>query len=241
MSIIKNLFRARRFLERLRAIQRTRNISDPDSLLRFFEAPSHGTIFKPLQRSTEIRELFLRLQAMKPRALMEIGTNNGGTLLLFCRAAAPDATVISLDLPGGMFGGGYSLIRVPYYKAFASEAQNVHLLRMDSHSPQGINKVRGILGTRQLDFLFIDGDHSYAGVKQDFLTYGQMVRPGGLIALHDIVTAEKKDGGEVPRFWIEIREMYSGEEIIERPDQQEMGIGLLRVPAQGVGVGQWST
>ena len=28
--------------------------------------------------------------------------------------------------------------------------------------------------------LFIDGDHSYEGVRADFERYGRLVRPGGL-------------------------------------------------------------
>lgn len=37
-----------------------------------------------------------------------------------------------------------------------------------------------------MDFLFIDGDHAYEGVKADFEMYSPLVRKGGLVALHDI-------------------------------------------------------
>ena len=37
-----------------------------------------------------------------------------------------------------------------------------------------------------MDFLFIDGDHTAKGMKEDFLNYLPMVRQGGLIAIHDI-------------------------------------------------------
>ena len=33
-----------------------------------------------------------------------------------------------------------------------------------------------------LDLLFIDGDHSYEGVRQDYKMYSKLVRDGGLIA-----------------------------------------------------------
>lgn len=37
-----------------------------------------------------------------------------------------------------------------------------------------------------LDILFIDGDHTYEGVKQDLANYASMVKSGGRIILHDV-------------------------------------------------------
>jgi len=37
----------------------------------------------------------------------------------------------------------------------------------------------------EIDLLFIDGDHSYTGVKYDFETVGRRVKVGGIILLHD--------------------------------------------------------
>ena len=37
----------------------------------------------------------------------------------------------------------------------------------------------------QLDLLFIDGDHSYAGCARDVMHYVPFVRPGGYFVLHD--------------------------------------------------------
>jgi predicted O-methyltransferase YrrM len=42
-----------------------------------------------------------------------------------------------------------------------------------------------------IDILFIDGDHSYEGVKFDFDHFGPQVRVGGLILLHDSTNAGK--------------------------------------------------
>src|SRR5437879_2471049 len=62
MSLLPRvLSRAGSFVHRFRAIRRTRGIADPDRLLDFFEPPSPGAIFKPLQKRTEIRELFRRV------------------------------------------------------------------------------------------------------------------------------------------------------------------------------------
>ncbi len=37
----------------------------------------------------------------------------------------------------------------------------------------------------QIDFLFIDGDHSYEGVKTDFELYSKLLSDRGIIAIHD--------------------------------------------------------
>jgi predicted O-methyltransferase YrrM len=50
-----------------------------------------------------------------------------------------------------------------------------------------LRKIEGILKGRKVDFLFIDADHSYEGVKKDFEMYSPLVRKGGIIAFHDII------------------------------------------------------
>jgi len=39
---------------------------------------------------------------------------------------------------------------------------------------------------KKIDILFIDGDHSYNGVKADYQRYEPFVKDGGLILMHDI-------------------------------------------------------
>jgi len=80
---------------------------------------------------------------------------------------------------------------------------------------------------RPVDFLFIDGDHTYAGVKSDFEFYSQLVRGGGIIALHDIVEHSKDKSVEVQRFWHQIRAKYHYQEIVKDSNQGWGGIGLI--------------
>lgn len=42
-----------------------------------------------------------------------------------------------------------------------------------------------VLHDIKIDFLFIDGDHSYEGVKKDFELYSQIISENGVIVLHD--------------------------------------------------------
>jgi len=144
--------------------------------------------------------------------VLEIGTACGGTLFLFSHVASEDATIISIDLPGGKFGGGYRKWREPLYRSFALLGQQIYLLREDSHKTETLEQVESILQGRKVDFLFIDGDHTYEGVKKDFEMYSPLVGQGGMIAFHDIVPGPVKNVGGVPEFWRKVKDNYESRE-----------------------------
>jgi hypothetical protein len=81
-----------------------------------------------------------------------------------------------------------------------------------------------LLASRPIDFLYIDADHTYPGVSADFDNYSRFVRPGGLIAFHDILSPDPDYG--VPRFWREVSVKYPSVEFIGGPEST-MGIGVL--------------
>ncbi|MCW7080735.1 MAG: hypothetical protein OCU16_06525 [Candidatus Methanospirare jalkutatii] len=105
--------------------------------------------------------------------MIEIGTADYGSLFLFTHRASEDATIISIDLPGGKFGGGHLKWKIPLYKAFKSPNQELHLIRADSHD-KNLREGRIYL---VVDFLFID-DYTYEVVKKDFEMYGLLVNEG---------------------------------------------------------------
>jgi cephalosporin hydroxylase len=185
--------------------------------------------FSAWQVPSELTALGEILAARRPERALEIGTARGGTLLFLCRLASPQATIVSVDLPGGTFGGGYGRTRAWLYKRFARRTQRLQLLQGDSHTRDMLGRVEAVLGGRALDYLFIDGDHSYPAVKCDFEMYGPMVGKGGLIAFHDIVECPPENIRGVPRFWREIKSKYRHIEIINDRQQRGYGIGVLYV------------
>lgn len=74
---------------------------------------SIGRLICPMQIQEEILGLLRILEKNKPKIILEIGTANGGTLFLFSQIADDDATIISIDLPKGKFGGGYPKWKIP--------------------------------------------------------------------------------------------------------------------------------
>ncbi|MEM3563682.1 MAG: class I SAM-dependent methyltransferase [Candidatus Jordarchaeaceae archaeon] len=188
-----------------------------------------GFSIRPDQVKEEIVSLLKLVERLKPRVILEIGTAAGGTLFLFCRASDPKVTIISIDLPGGRFGGGYPKWKIPLYKSFAKDLQRIYLIRANSHDSKTLEKVKNFLRGRRIDFLFIDGDHSYEGVRRDFEMYSLLVRSGGMVALHDIVVHPPQTGCEVSKFWNEIKSGYKYVEIVKDWNQKWAGIGVLYV------------
>ncbi len=96
---------------------KVRKLKNLDEAFRFVFSKCDGLI-QPAQVKSEIAQVLKILEKEKPKYIMEIGTGNGGNLLLFSRVASDDAKIISLDLRGGEFGGGYAFWRIPLYREF---------------------------------------------------------------------------------------------------------------------------
>jgi len=185
-----------------------------------------GSPFPPIQVRAEIRTFIEEVAARQPRTVLEVGTEGGGTLLLLTLAAAHNATVISVDLPTGLYGG-YPRWEGAYFQRFALPSQRLHLVRANSHAFSTLQRVRALLGDRPLDVLFIDGDHSYGGVKADWEMYAPLVAPDGLIAFHDIVLHPPETGCEVYTLWQELKERFAHSEIVADGRQPWGGIGVI--------------
>lgn len=112
----------------------------------------------------------------KPKNVLEIGFRRGGTLALWHELSTGIA--IGVDLPDGFSRDRAVELRRVYPRLVT--------VLGDSHSAGTFAQVYEALRGERLDFLFIDGDHSAEGVREDFETYGSLVRKGGLIAFHDI-------------------------------------------------------
>ncbi len=136
---------------------------------------------------------------------------------------------MSIDLPGGIHGGGYPFWRSYVYRRFVQAKQSLHLLRRDSHAASTKDHLQTILPPGGIDFLFIDGDHTYEGIKMDFEMYSPFVRKGGLVAFHDICTHPPEINCGVDKFWNEIRTRHKSWEYVENPNQGQYGIGVLEL------------
>lgn len=90
--------------------------------------------------------------------------------------------------------------------------------------------------TRQIDMLFIDGDHSYEGVKTDWELFSPFVTPFGIAIFHDTLwdlrpdeRYQRPDMG-VPRFVEELREQGYPVLTIDR----DFGVSMVQPVRHGI-------
>jgi predicted O-methyltransferase YrrM len=199
------------------------HLNQPEELVKLVFGYA-GSAIKPIQIDKELAALVRDVRDLNPATVLEIGTAQGGTLFLWSRLAQPNATIVSIDLPGGKFGGGYTNRRAVLYRRFPAKSQQLHLLREDSHALPTFQKAKQLFSGKPVDLLFVDGDHTYEGVKKDWEMYSELVRPGGMIVFHDI--AGNYDDTQVKKLWDSIKSNYKHNEYAVHPDGL-YGIGVL--------------
>lgn len=176
-----------------------------------------------LQIDSEFIELINRLSKMESTITIEIGTYMGGTLIGWSRITK--ALLISVDIPQG-----YNRKRQKLYQSLNYPNLNPKIITLQENSQviSTVDKVRQVLQDKQVDILFIDGDHQYDGVKKDFELWSPLVRSGGVIVFHDIIKCDVNNYG-VHILWEELKSVYRTEEIVADYTRQAFGIGLLYI------------
>jgi predicted O-methyltransferase YrrM len=95
-----------------------------------------------------------------------------------------------------------------------------------------LEEVKKILPPGGLDFLFIDGDHTLAGVRSDYEMYSPLVKPGGAIIFHDIAVHRPEFDCHVDELWNQIKQGRKYWEFVEEPPQGMYGIGVILAEAR---------
>lgn len=98
----------------------------------------------------------------------------------------------------------------------------------DSHD----SKMKEYFEKHEWDFVMIDGDHSYEGVKSDFYNILPYLKKGTPVAFHDIVISEQHHscGCYVGEFWEDLKKEYKATKFEEYKSNTEWaGIGIIYV------------
>lgn len=187
------------------------------------EAITRGAVQVP----GELEDLIALLQQRQPRCVVEIGTDQGGSFYAWSQVAASDATLVSIDLPSGRWASSPNRLSQEQLEQLATPGQTVVSIIGDSHDAEIQREATEAAGDGGVDFLFIDGDHSFDGVALDYWAYQRLVRPGGVIAFHDIAEHTPASEVMVSGFWSKIKHQHPETFEFTTPGCQWGGIGVL--------------
>jgi cephalosporin hydroxylase len=161
---------------------------------------------KMSQGKESMHELAVAVEEFSPSVVLEIGTAKGGTLYLWSRFLDSVDHVLSLDIDYRN--------RDEFFQVFTDDA-DLTFIEGDSHAGATVSTVRHQLNGDTIDFLYIDADHSYEGVKRDFSLYSELLSEDAIVGLHDIA----HPGTGVSRFW---------EELCAEYETKEFGSGIAK-------------
>jgi Methyltransferase domain len=164
-----------------------------------------------IQKHEELAGFLALIADLEPlNIIVEVGAYAGGTLWAWQQLGA---RVIGVDMPPYGMPDGPTV-----------NGEGMTVILGDSHAQTTLDNLVAELGGEPIDVLFIDGDHTYEGVKADYEMYSPLVRPGGVIGFHDICTHPTMPFIEVDKFWMSL---VGDKEEILTPPLTWGGIGVI--------------
>jgi hypothetical protein len=164
---------------------------------------------------------FWIVEALRPRAIVELGVHGGFSYSVFCQLVQRlhlAARCFAIDTWRGDEHAGY-------YGDDVYDAVCSHNRRYDSFSRlirSDFADACGAFADGSIDLLHIDGGHRYEAVLRDFETWLPKLSKRGVILFHD--TAEYAEGFGVHRLWAELSARYPSFEF-----RHGHGLGVLGV------------
>jgi predicted O-methyltransferase YrrM len=112
------------------------------------------------------------------RNLVEIGVMHGVTTRVLRSVMHPDGTLTAIDPhPRGRLGVSFERL-VAMREVSRVKSGHIVFQRCRSHEA-------AVAWTAPIDFLFVDGDHSWDGIDADWRDWSPHVVGHGIVALHD--------------------------------------------------------
>ena len=144
---------------------------------------------------------------MNIKNYMEIGVHNGGSITMILSGKNKNINIIGIDLFEDMYDETKHLnkekfLKYQYFnrdnlsmiktynnlnnvKEYYNNNSNIKLIQGNSYYDDTENNFKNNLNCTELDLLFIDGDHTLDGVKNDFERYSKYVKKEGYIIFDD--------------------------------------------------------
>ena len=163
---------------------------------------------------------------LKPRVLVELGTDRGESYFAFCQSALENQTgtrCCAIDhWHGDAHAGSYDETTF----TAVGEHNRAHYTPFSTLLRSTFDDAQDRFEPESIDLLHIDGHHSETAVRHDFETWLPKLRPGGILLMHD-VTMRGRDFG-VWKVWAELEERGRSWTFDQPP-----GLGVWQKPPAG--------
>ena len=165
----------------------------------------------PSTQTSDGERRCLARHAAGRRRIVEIGVYHGANTALLRSVVAPDGEVIGIDphAPGRL---GLS------FERWIAERQLSRVRRGRARLIQQYSHDAAATWTAPIDFLFIDGDHSWSGIARDWSEWSGHIEQQGLVALHDSRHVDGREDLDSVRF---TRDVIHRDERFEVIDEVE--------------------
>ena len=143
-------------------------------------------LIPPRPMHTRAEGELLHQYATGAHCVVEIGVYEGSSAVVFCDALSPDAELHLIDPftdeSGWTMRAGWHGTPFATKLAVRRLARGGPRVRWHVARSQDVGRA---WNGRQVDLVFIDGDHSPTACGEDWQVWHDHVRPGGAVAFHD--------------------------------------------------------
>jgi predicted O-methyltransferase YrrM len=154
---------------------------------RVLNALHSVSLVKPTSQTIPVELNALERYATGACQALEIGTDQGVSAARIARALAPTGRLYCVDpWPEGDRGEHPCLSICQRHLRRSGVKSRVRILR--GYSREMMDRIPD-----KLDFAFVDGDHSWEGVKIDWTVVSQKMILGGVVCLHDSLVPVGED------------------------------------------------
>ena len=146
---------------------------------------------------------FVGLTRNSRGTFVEIGAAYGGSTALLLENLPDGSTAVSVDpfVPDSMNGFRASRDRCVrnVVRAVATRRDPSIITRWSLEAVESLSAARD--WSSEIGLLYIDGDHRYEAVRDDFLAWSPFLADGAVLVLHDSRRIEGAPDGEFARGW----------------------------------------
>lgn len=189
-----------------------------------------------LQGKWEFEQLLNIYKSHAPKKVLEIGSFFGGTLWHWIKNAKDKTTIVSVDMMVSQEDYRYQEQKESREKW--SNWTKDSKIELKTFLGNSISKeaFQFMQENGPYDFIFLDGDHSYDGVKKDWNNTLKLANKNAIIVFHDVLFATWWQSIEVWKLWQEIQEEgYVTQTLCSHREQffgytrHSFGIGVVRL------------